>query len=106
MTDGYCIIMTTTANAGDAEKLTVALLERKLAACVQHMPIKSYYTFENQAFNEPEVLLLIKTRRVLYDKIEVVVRDEHPYKVPELVLVPIDQGFAPYLNWIDENTIK
>lgn len=104
MRETYCVIMTTVANKADACKLTSALLELQLAACVQHMPIESYYTFEVRECAETEILLLIKTRRELYDAIEALIVAKHPYKVPELVMLPIEKGLAAYLSWIDQST--
>lgn len=104
MPDKYCIIMTTAASAADAERLTALLLKHKLAACIQHLPIKSFYVFEGEQCHEPEILLLLKTRAALYEQIEALFKTEHPYTVPEILQIPVNQGFAPYLSWLDANT--
>lgn len=100
----YCIIMTTVANKDDACKLTATLLELQLAACVQHIPMESYYTFEEQECAEAEILMLIKTRQELYGTIETVIAAKHPYKVPELLMLPVEKGLGAYLDWIDLST--
>lgn len=104
MQNDYCLIMTTVADKADACKLTQELLELKLVACVQHMAIESYYTFENSQCVEGEILLLLKTRRELYETIESVIAAKHPYKVPELLMLPVAKGLAAYLAWIDQCT--
>lgn len=104
MENDYCVIMTTVADKADACKLTKELLELKLAACVQHMPIESYYTFENRECVEGEILLLLKTRRELYETIESVIAAKHPYKVPELLMLPVVNGWGLYLTWLDQST--
>lgn len=104
MQKAYCVIMTTVANKADARALTAALLELQLAACVQHLAIESYYTFEEQTCVEAEILLLIKTRRELYDAIETLIAAKHPYKVPELLMLPVEAGLDAYLAWINQGT--
>ena len=103
MEKAYCVIMTTVANKEDACRLTAILLKQQLAACVQHMPIESYYAFENRECTEEEILILIKTRHELYHKIEVLMTDEHPYKVPELLMLPVKNGHKDYLDWVDQS---
>lgn len=104
MGNTYCVIMTTVDSKEEAHKLTATLLETQLAACVQHMAIKSYYTFEKRECAEDEILLLIKTQRELYSAIEDVISTKHPYKVPELLMLPVENGLGAYLKWIDSNT--
>ena len=103
MRNDYCVIMTTVAHKDAARRLTAALLEARLAACIQHLPIESYYTFEGRECVEGEILLLIKTRYELYDAVENVMTAEHPYKVPELIMLPVENGLEAYLSWIDES---
>lgn len=104
MQNEYCVIMTTVADKAEARKLTEVLLNLKLVACVQHMAIESYYTFDNRECVEGEILLLLKTRRELYETIENVIADKHPYKVPELLMLPVAKGLEAYLAWIDQST--
>lgn len=103
MQNDYCVIMTTVADKADARQLTAVLLKAQLAACVQHMPIESFYTFEGRECAENEILLLIKTRREFYQPIETVLKAKHPYKVPELLLLPVANGLDAYLSWIDQS---
>ncbi len=101
---GYCIIMTTFASAEQAEPIVSALLERRLAACIQRIAISSSYVWEGKVQNDPELLILIKTRDELFREVKETIEKLHPYDTPEVVKVPIDAGSASYLAWIDEVT--
>ena len=97
----YCMVMVSVSNDNEAERIAKALVERKLAACVQAMPIQSTYMCEGQVQSEPERLLLIKTRRDKVESLKTVVNALHSYDVPEIIVVDISHGSLPYLNWID-----
>jgi periplasmic divalent cation tolerance protein len=71
---------------------------------VQVIAISSYFVWEGEAQNEAEFLLLIKSRRALYNEIESFVRLNHSYKVPEILSLPVENGLGDYLNWISQNT--
>jgi periplasmic divalent cation tolerance protein len=104
--DGYCIVMTTTGDEATAERLAAGLVERRLAACVQSVPMRSVYVWQGEVERASEVLLLIKTRAAEYDAVEAHIRSEHSYEVSEVVMVPIVRGSAGYLGWIDESTTQ
>ncbi len=100
----YCVVLTTCASDDDAHALASALLDQQLAACVQVVQIHSYYIWEGAQQSEPEKLLLIKTRRSLYDRVAEALRAVHKYETPEIVCLPIVAGSPAYLRWIDEVT--
>jgi periplasmic divalent cation tolerance protein len=100
----YCVVLTTCASDDDARTLATALLDRQLAACVQVLPIHSYYTWEGAQQSEPERLLLVKTRRALYSAVEEALRAVHKYDTPEIVCLPLVAGSAAYFGWIDQVT--
>ncbi len=100
----YCVVLTTCASDDDARTLASTLLDQQLAACVQVMPIHSYYTWEGAQQSEPERLLLVKTRRALYGDVEAALRAVHKYDTPEIVCLPVVAGSAAYLGWIDQVT--
>ena len=102
----YCVVLTTCASSEDAGKLATTLLEQQLAACVQVLDINSYYTWKGEIANEPEKLLLIKTKTALYDQVQTSLRTVHPYEVPEIVCLPMVAGLPAYLGWIDEVTTE
>jgi periplasmic divalent cation tolerance protein len=101
----HCVVLTTCASDDDARALASTLLDQQLAACVQVLPIHSYYTWEGAQQSEPERLLLIKTRRALYSRIEETLRAVHKYDTPEIVCLPMVAGSPAYLGWIDQVTI-
>ena len=102
MNETYCIVMTTVAKIGDGKKIIEALLDKQLAACIQVMPIQSFYRWEGELTNDAEQLLLIKTKRALYKRVQQLILAQHPYDLPEIIQVPITDGFPAYLRWIDQ----
>jgi periplasmic divalent cation tolerance protein len=102
MTDAIQIV-TTTAQQSDAQKIATALVEQRLAACVQISgPITSTYRWQGEVESAQEWICTIKTRRDLYDEVEQVIRQLHPYEQPEILATPIVAGSAGYLQWLDE----
>jgi len=97
-------MLTTTPTREEAQKIARLLIDEKLAACVQLLPIESFYVWQGQTQNEAEVLLLIKTRSALFEKTTVRIKAVHSYAVPEIVALPFTSGFAGYLDWIGEVT--
>jgi periplasmic divalent cation tolerance protein len=116
----YLLIFSTCPDKATADSIAQALINAKLAACVQiSQPIVSVYYWDNQVCQSQEVQLQIKCRalhyqaieqlqikcRALhYQAIEQLVIQLHPYEVPELIATPITHGLAPYLTWIKETT--
>jgi periplasmic divalent cation tolerance protein len=85
-----------------AQKLAHVLVENKLAACVNILPgILSIYTWKSQIESAEEYLLIIKSSAEHYQAIETVIRNHHPYEIPEIIAFPITQGLPEYLNWIN-----
>ena len=100
----YGVLLTTTPTREEATKIAKLLIDEKLAACVQLLPIESFYMWQDKTQNEAELLLLVKTRRALFEKAIARIKAVHSYSVPEIVALPFAAGFAGYLNWIDEVT--
>jgi len=97
----FGMVLTTVAEPDIARRLADGLLEKRLAACVQTLPIHSAYRWKGAIQREPEILLLIKTKAALYPEVEAYLRSVHPYETPEIVWLPIAAGFAGYLAWLD-----
>ncbi|MCL2018576.1 MAG: divalent-cation tolerance protein CutA [Oscillospiraceae bacterium] len=98
----YTIITTTYPDKIAAKHTAKLLVEQRLAACVQLLPIESIYSWQGEICDENEVMLLIKSRADLFDKIAVLIKENHTYEVPEIVQIPITGGSAAYLGWIGE----
>jgi periplasmic divalent cation tolerance protein len=97
-------VVLVTAPKDRADGLARALVEQRLAACVNVLPaVRSYYRWEGRLEEADEVLLLIKTTAAGYLALEDGVRALHPYDVPEVVALPASAVFAPYAAWVAEN---
>ncbi len=100
-------VMTTTASEDDARKIAGALVEERLAACVQVVgPIASTYRWRGAVERAQEYLCLVKTRAEAYGRVEERIRQLHPYEVPEIVALPITAASAAYLAWIDSEVAR
>ena len=101
---GHGMLMTTVPAREDAVRIASLLIAEKLAACVQVMPVESFYTWDGRTRNESELLLLVKTRVALFAAAIARIEAAHPYDVPEIVATPFTAGLAPYLAWMDGAT--
>jgi periplasmic divalent cation tolerance protein len=96
------VALSTVATAEDAQRIARALVERRLAACVNVVPgLSSFYRWEGRVQCDEERLLVIKTRSDRLQALRAVLVSLHPYEVPELVALPVVGGHAPYLAWLD-----
>jgi periplasmic divalent cation tolerance protein len=85
----------------DGARLAALLVERELAACVQILPpVVSIYRWQGAIERANEVLLLIKTTRTAYPRLETTIKENHPYQTPEIVALPVEAGLNDYLNWL------
>jgi periplasmic divalent cation tolerance protein len=97
---GFCVVLTTTDNEEHAERIVDAVLQAKLAACLQLMPIRSCYVWEGKIARDDEMLILIKAKSADYDDLAACIRAAHTYDVPEIVRLDIAAGEKSYLDWI------
>lgn len=103
----YIQVVTTTERQEDAQQIARALVEERLAACVQVVgPITSTYRWQGQIETAQEWQCWAKSRRELYDQIEQTIRRLHSYEVPEILAIPVLAGSASYLAWVDDETRK
>ena len=95
------IALTTLPDAYAAERFAHQLVKEKLAACCNLIPqVTSIYEWEGKIEKTSEVLVVIKTTRLKFEKIQDQIKSLHPYKVPELIAVDISAGLPAYLEWI------
>ena len=95
------IVLTTTANEEEAGRLAHAIVESKLAACVQILPqMTSVYFWEGKIQSEREHLLLIKTLQEKFDDLSEFIRGNHSYEVPEIVAINAQTVSESYLSWL------
>lgn len=104
MVNKYCMILTTASSQDQADFLAKILVRNGLAACVQISAITSTYRWQGSLHTEPEWLLRIKTTTDLYSQVEETLLEHHSYETPEIICIPVEQGSAPYLAWINDNT--
>ncbi|MDR0997941.1 MAG: divalent-cation tolerance protein CutA [Treponema sp.] len=97
----YALVTTACANAEDAQPIIDALLSKKLAASVQVIPVTSHYTWKGKVNREEEVLLLIRCGSGSFEAIRDEILSLHKYELPEIIQIPVTDGLAPYLEWID-----
>ena len=101
----YIVVLVTASNEDEAARIGQALVEEKLAACANIIPqVRSIYRWEGKVQDDPEALMLIKTRAQHFDKLEARVRELHSYDVPEVIAIEITSGSKPYLQWLSEST--
>ena len=100
------IVITNAPDRAVAEKIARALVDQKLAACVNILAqCSSVYRWQGTVETAAEVPLLIKTRADIYPAVEAVIKDLHPYELPEIVAVPVAHGSSEYLDWINAATV-
>jgi periplasmic divalent cation tolerance protein len=101
MTDKI-VILSTCGSAEEAERIAAALVESQTAACVNIVPgVSSIYGWKGTVERTTEWLLLIKTRRELFERVAAELRKLHSYQVPEIIALPVTAGSENYLAWID-----
>ena len=104
MNSEHVIVTTTVDTAPVAAALSAAVLEARLAACVQRLPIQSDYWWQGVVQHGDEIMLVMKTKACLANRLISFIKEQHPYQTPEVVVTPVTGGLAGYLDWIDEVT--
>lgn len=99
------LVFTNLPDAAAARALAAALVEARLAACVNILaPCRSVYRWQGGIEEADEVPLLIKTTAARYAELEAAIRARHPYELPEIVAVPVAHGLPAYLAWVGAET--
>lgn len=97
-------IMTTTESMTAAQDIARALVERRLAACVQVTEIESFFNWEGEAQNEREFRVLVKSTKARYPDVESAIRELHGYDLPAIVAFDFTDAWGPYAEWVEENS--
>jgi periplasmic divalent cation tolerance protein len=106
MTDAM-VVLITAPNENDAATIAKALLEAKLAACVNIVRnIRSLYRWQGKVEDDQEVLMIVKTRKERFGDLVRKVKGLHSYTVPEIIALPVADGLEEYLSWLRQETEK
>ncbi|MCC6858666.1 MAG: divalent-cation tolerance protein CutA [Bryobacterales bacterium] len=101
MTDKV-VVLTTCGSAEEAERVARALLDARVAACVNILPgVRSLYHWRGAVEESGEWLLVIKSSRAAFARLSAELRKAHSYEVPEILALPVVEGAPEYLEWLD-----
>ena len=104
-TTNYQIVLISVPDRKTADTIAKGLVEKRLAACVQLLDkVSSIYWWENKVTKAEEVLLMAKTRTALFPEVLLFIKENHPYKVPEVLSLPISDANPAYLDWLGANS--
>jgi len=99
------LVLTNAPDRATAERIAEALIAKNVAACVNILAeCTSIYRWEGKIDRTQEIPLLIKTTRTAYSHLENVLRELHPYELPEIIAVPVTTGLPTYLTWVTQET--
>ena len=100
------VIVSTYPNKKSISKVAHVVVEKKLAACVNYTEINSVYTWKNKTEDTKEFLALFKTTKDSKQKLKEEISRSHPYEVPEIVELKMDDVSLPYMKWLEESTLR
>ncbi|MBE9125636.1 MULTISPECIES: divalent-cation tolerance protein CutA [unclassified Coleofasciculus] len=99
----YGVVLVTASSENEGEAIAKALVESRMAACVNLKPVRSIYTWEGKVNLAQEWQLIIKTDLAQLEALAAKIRELHSYEVPEIIALPIVAGSESYLQWISDN---
>jgi periplasmic divalent cation tolerance protein len=103
----FIVVLVTAGSSVEGERLARALVEERLAACVNRIAgVQSVYRWEDKVEQSAEELLVIKTRAERFAALEKRVRELHSYSVPEIIALPVVGGSESYLHWLGEQVVE
>ena len=104
--DKFVVVLCTVDNLESAKKIARIVVEERLAACANIMQgLSSIYHWKGEIVEDSECLIIMKTKATLFEVLKNKILEIHPYEVPEIISLGIDNGFDKYLDWIKENTL-
>ena len=99
------LVLTNLPDRAAADKLADALIEKRVAACVNILaPCRSVYRWKNDLQHDEEYPMLIKTTAERYGALEAAIRAGHPYELPEIIALTVERGLPAYLDWVAAQT--
>jgi periplasmic divalent cation tolerance protein len=98
------VVIFCTIPVNESEAMARTLVEGRLVACVNVVPVHSYYRWNGEFCSEPEHLIIAKTRKSMKTEVIETIKKLHSYEVPEIIAVPVITGYAPYLAWVHAQT--
>ena len=102
----FIVVYVTVGSSDEGDRLAHALVEEKLAACVNRVrQVQSTYRWQGKVEQSGEELLIIKTKRELFTRLKQRVQELHSYSVPEIIALPILEGSEGYLQWLGEQLV-
>jgi uncharacterized protein involved in tolerance to divalent cations len=103
----FIVVYVTAGSADEGERIAGALVEERLAACVNRVTgVRSTYRWEGRVERADEELLIVKTSRDLFERLKKRIAELHSYSVPEIIALPIIDGSESYLKWLHEELEK
>jgi periplasmic divalent cation tolerance protein len=100
----YIIVLATTSSKEEAEKIALTLLNERLIACANIIsPVHSLFWWQGKIDEAGEHIVLMKTRKDLFEKLSERVKTFHSYEIPEIIAIPIVEGFKPYIEWLNNS---
>lgn len=99
------LVVLVTCPPDKAQAIANALVEERVAACVNVVPgLSSVYRWKGAVHNDAEALLIVKSTKDRFEALKSSVLKHHPYELPEVIAIPVDRGHAPYLDWVIESS--
>ena len=99
------LVVLVTCPPDKAQAIANALVEERVAACVNVVPgLSSVYRWKGVVHTDSESLLIVKSTRERFEALKQAVLRHHPYELPEVIAVPVDRGHTPYLEWVIESS--
>ncbi len=101
----FIVILSTISSKNEAIKIAKKLVQKKHAACVNIIEgLTSVYEWKDELCAEKECLMIIKSRKKLFNELKKEILSLHTYEVPEIISLPVTDGLEQYLDWINKNT--
>jgi len=101
----FIVIYCTVPNKKEGKEIAKKLVERKLVACVNIIDnVESVFSWDGEMSEAKEAMMIIKTKKDLFDKVQFIIQELHSYNVPEIIALPILLAEETYLKWVEHET--